>query len=88
MKIYHIIGMAVVLMLSIHFVTVGSAGSHQQEFTQNIIIEKTVPSGAKPASRNPSHIIDEDKTIFSKTTIISLIVAVIGIVAFRMNSNS
>jgi hypothetical protein len=82
------IGMVFVVTLSIHLVADGLAGSQRQEFAQNILIEKSIPPGAIPAPLDSPQQPVKDRTIFSKTTIISLFVAVIGIVAFRRNSYS
>ena len=88
MKTRHFIGIVVIIILSMYFVAAGMAGSQSQVDTKNPIIEKAISSKAIQHSLKSDDQFEPDRSIFSKTTMISLIVAVIGIVAFRRNTYS
>lgn len=88
MKARHLISILFIIIISMHFVATGLAGSQSQEVTENFIIEKAVPSIAFQNTLKSDDHREETRSIFSRTTIISLIVAVIGIVAFRRNTYS
>lgn len=88
MKIRYLIGIAVIIIVSVHLVAAGLAGSQSQVVSENTIIEKAIPSKAVQHSLKSPDQIKQDGSIFSKTTLISLVVAIIGIVAFRRNTYS
>lgn len=88
MKIRYLIGIAVIIILTIHLVAAGLAGSQSQAVTENSVIEKAIPSQAVQHSLKTDDQHKQDRSIFSKTTFFSLVVALIGIVAFRRNTYS
>jgi hypothetical protein len=88
MKARHFIGNIVIIILSLYLVAVGMAGYQSQMDTKNLIIEKAVPSKAIQHSVKSDDQFEPNRSIFSTTTMISLVVAVIGIVAFRRNTYS
>ena len=88
MKIRNLTGIAAVIILSIYFVSAGLAGSQSTIDTEKIIIEKAHPIKTIQDNLGHGDSNEQDRSIFSKTTIISLLAAVIGIVAFRRNTYS
>lgn len=88
MKIRHLLGTFVILIITIYFVAAGIAGAQNQVSAENITIDKAIPSISIQQTLNPGDQFEQDRSIFSKTTLISLLVAVIGIVAFRRNNYS
>jgi hypothetical protein len=88
MKIRQLIVTIVIISFTVLFVIVGLAGSQSQTDTENIIIEKVIPSKAIEHSLKSGDQFKPDKSIYSKNTIISLIVAIFGIIAFRRNTYS
>jgi hypothetical protein len=86
MKMKNMIGMAIVITLMIHFTAGGLVGFDGKATTQTHLINNTISADAihKTVISGEPHI--EDKSIFSKATIISLVLAVIGLVAFRRNT--
>lgn len=88
MKIRRLTGIIIVALLALHIAAGGLAGSQSQESEQNIIIQKTISSLEMQTSLAPVVQSEEGRSIFSKTTIISLLMAVMGIVAFRRNTYS
>jgi hypothetical protein len=89
MKTKNIIGMVAVIVLTIHFAAGGLIGFQGKKSPQILTIEKVMPPPvAIQGTINPGEQLNGGKSIFSKATIISLIVAVMGIVAFRRNTFS
>ena len=88
MKIRHLIGMVIIIVLTIHFAAGGLVGSQSKKSAQGIAIEKIAASGNLQDTIKASEQISPARSIYSKSTIISLIVAVMGIVAFRRNTYS
>ena len=88
MNIRYVIGIVVIIIITTHFVAAGLAGSQSQVAEQNHIIEKVISSDEIQNTLGSEDQFEQDKSIFSKTNILSLIVAVIGIVAFRRNTYS
>ena len=88
MKTRYILATIFVIIISIHFVATGLAGSKSQVVTENFIIEKTVPALALQKTMDTADQLEPKRSIYSSTTIISFIVAVVGIVAFRRNTYS
>ena len=88
MKTRYLIGIFVVIIITMHFVAAGMAGSQSQVVTENLVIEKAIPAQALQNTLTSGDQFEQDGSIFSKSTIIYLLVAVIGIVAFRRNTYS
>lgn len=88
MKTRYIVGIFVVMLLTMYFVAAGTAGSKSQMVTENIVIEKANPTQTLKNTLTSGDQFEQDGSIFSKSTIIYLLVAVIGIVAFRRNTYS
>ena len=88
MKRRLIIEIVVLIVLASPFVASGLIGSESKQHTQKPCIENTIPSSPTQDIVKPGEQLIQEKSIYSKTTIILLIVAVIGIVAFRRNSFS
>ena len=88
MKIRHFLGIMIIFTITVYFVAAGFAGSQSQVVADKSIIEKSIPSLAIQQTFKSGDEFERDRSIFSKTTLISLLVAVIGIVAFRRNTYS
>lgn len=88
MKIRKLIVAIAIISFTMHFLVVGLAGSQSNIDTENLIIEKAIPSKAIERTLKSGDQFKPDESIYSKTTFISLLVAVIGIVAFRRNTYS
>jgi hypothetical protein len=95
MKIRQLIGFFIIFIFTGYFVAAVLAGSKSQIVTENVTIEKAIMGEAVQHSLKSDDqfmqdrsifSIMQDRSIFSKTTVISLIAAVIGIVAFRRNT--
>lgn len=86
MKMKNLIGMAILITLMIHFTASGLVGFNGKGTTQTQLMKNTLTVDAinKTVKSGEQHI--EDKSIFSKATFISLVLAVIGLVAFRRNT--
>ena len=90
MKMHHWIYVFVVTLVMIT-ATGGLVGLKSEGSAQNLTVENEIPSVATPDALNTVEQYNQDdqgRSIFSKTTIISLLVAVMGIVAFRRNTYS
>jgi hypothetical protein len=89
MKTRYLIGIFLfIIVITMHFVAAGMAGSQSQLVTENLVIKKAIPSQALQNTLTSGDQLEPDGSIFSRSTIIYLIVAVIGIVAFRRNTYS
>jgi hypothetical protein len=88
MKIRYAIGIVVTTIITVYFVAAGLAGSQSQVVEQNHIIEKAISSDAIQNALGSEDQFEPDKSIFPKTNFLSLIFAIIGIVAFRRNTYS
>lgn len=78
--------MAIIITLMIHFTASGLVGFNGNATTQTHLITSTLSADTihKTVISGEQHF--EDESIFSKATIISLVLAVIGLVAFRRNT--
>jgi hypothetical protein len=88
MKTLYLIGIVVIIIFTMDFVAAGISGSQSQVAPRNFIIDKAFSTKTNQHSLNSKDQFESDRSIFSKTNIISLIAAVIGIVAFRRNTYS
>ena len=85
MKILHVIGIFTVFFLILHY-SGDSFFLFQNEVTaQDIAIENKISVGLTQNNLPSVKDSEQSESIFSTTTIISLIVVVMGIVAFRRN---
>ena len=86
MKTLYLIGLVVAVVLAVGFLSGGMATSQTLETSNGLNATKTMPSnGEVQATIKPNQVIPDD-SIFSWPIIVSLGVAVIGIVAFRRNT--
>lgn len=88
MKIQRMITMVAFIILLIHLTAGGLVGFQSPGSAQNLDIEKIIPSEIIQNTLASGEQFEQNRSIFSTTTIISLIVAVMGIVAFRRNTYS
>ncbi len=88
MKISYWFGIVFVVVLAVHFSASALVGFQSKGPSQDLAIEKVIPPEATQNALQPGGKFVQNKSIFSRTTIISLIVAVMGIVAFRRNTYS
>lgn len=86
MRAFIIVGIILLIVLTLGFTAGGSSTSQPVNSIPNLLIEKALPAGVNPAVITGSEQSTETNSIFSWSTIISLSVAVIGIVAFRRNT--
>ena len=86
MKMMNLVRMAIVIALMIHFTASGLVGFNGKGTAQTQVINTTLTADTihKTVNSDEQHI--DDKSIFSKATIIVLILAVVGLVAFRRNT--
>jgi hypothetical protein len=82
----NIIRMAIIIAVTIHFTASGLVGFNGNGTVRTHMIENTLTADTIHNTVNPGEQHIEDKSIFSKATFISLILAVIGLVAFRRNT--
>lgn len=88
MKKYYLIIIIVISIVLMHFVTAGLAGFPNQVVTEDLSVEKTeLTKGIQNVLKSEDDF-EQDRTIFSISTLISLLGAVIAIVAFRRNTYS
>ena len=83
MKTIRIIKTIIVIAIALFFVGNGIIGFQSVGHAQKLTIEKAIPASVMQYTLEPVHQFQQNKSIFSTTTLISLIVAIIGIVAFR-----
>lgn len=88
MKIRYFISVTIFIVFMLHFAASGLIGSQGPQTPDVLSIEKTISSVTIQTPLQPGDKFKQDESIFSKTTIISLIMAVMGIVAFRRNTYS
>jgi len=88
MKTSYWLGVLIVVVLMVHFSAGGLIGFQSKVPTKNLTIEKVISPQAIQNTLTPGEQFNQNKSIFSKTTIITLVVAVMGIVAFRRNHYS
>ena len=88
MKKYYLIIIIVISIVLMHFVTAGLAGLPSQAVTEGHSIEKAeLTKGIQNVLKSEDDF-EQERSIFSNTTLISLFGAVIAIVAFRRNTYS
>ena len=83
MKTIRIIKTIIVIAIALYFVGSGITGFQSVGHAQKLTIEKAIPANMMQHTLEPVNQFQQSKSIFSTTTIILLIVAIIGIVAFR-----
>jgi hypothetical protein len=88
MKTIRFIKTIVVIACALYFSGSGLTGFQSVGHAQKLTIEKAIPSDVMQYSLEPAGRLRNDKSIYSAATIISLVVAIIGIVAFRRKTNS
>ena len=88
MKTIRFIKTIVVIALAIYFAGSGLIGFRSVGHAQKLTIEKAIPSDVMQYSLEPANHLRHDRSIYSAATIISLVVAIIGIVAFRRKTDS
>jgi hypothetical protein len=88
MKKKNMIGIAIVIILMIHFTASGLVGFNGKGTAQTHLIKNTLQADAIQKTVESGEPHNQDKSIFSNVTIISLVLAVIGLVAFRRNTYS
>jgi hypothetical protein len=86
MKKIFIMSIVVAAILFFSFTAGGFEASQSTSSMPKLAIEKALPSGLKPNVPTRGEQSAQDNSIFSWTTMISLSVAVMGIVAFRRNT--
>jgi hypothetical protein len=88
MKMKNMIGIAIIIVLMIHFTASGLVGFNGNGTGQTHLSKNTLPADAiqKTVISGEQH--KQDRSIFSNVTIISLVLAVIGLIAFRRNTYS
>ena len=84
----NMLGIATIIVLMIHFTASGLVGFDGNGTGQTQLIKNTLPADTIQKTVNFGEQHSQDRSIFSKVTIISLILAVIGIIAFRRNTYS
>jgi hypothetical protein len=88
MKKYYFIIIIVISIVLMHFVTAGMAGLPNQVVTEGHSVENAeLTKGFQNVLKSEDDF-EQDRSIFSNTTLISLFGAVIAIVAFRRNTYS
>ena len=85
MKVRYWLGIVLVVVLAVHFSAYGLNGSQSRVPSQHHEIKNIIKSEAAQKAAQPGEHFFEEKTVFSRTTIIFLVVALLGIVAFRRN---
>jgi hypothetical protein len=82
----NIIGIAIIILLGIHFSASGLVGFNGKGTAQTHLVKNTLQADAIQKTVETAKPHNPDKSIFSIITIISLVLAVIGLVAFRRNT--
>ena len=83
MKTIRLIQTIVVITLAIYFVGSGIVGLQSVGYAQKLTVEKIISPDVMHYILKPVNQFQQNKSIFSTTTIISLVVVIISIVAFR-----
>jgi len=86
MKIRHIFIKVAIIALVLHLASGALIGSQIQSGTSNVDLQQMISSpDIHNAALGADNQFMQNESIFSKATLISLLVAVMGVVAFRRN---
>jgi hypothetical protein len=73
-------------MLTLHFGASGLVGFQSQSIEEGTLIQNVSASVATTQGLEIQQQTDEHRSIFSNGTILTLLIAVVGLVSFRRNS--
>ena len=88
MKIRHILIKVAVTVLILHLAAGALIGSQIQDASINMGLDQVISAAETNNGLNVDDQIIQGNSIFSRATLISLLVAVMGVVAFRRNNES
>ena len=88
MKVRHIFLKIAVIVLILHLAAGGLIGSQIQDSVINMDLDQVISAMETNDGLNVDDQFIRNNSIFSSATLISLLVAVMGVVAFRRNNES